>query len=536
MSTIWKQLGTVILASLVLILLGLGVQACRPLSPTFTPIPTPSPTATLPTEKVAMVTPAIATSTQPAVTPSPATPTPTATLPPCGTPPAGWVTYIVQPGDALSVLAQVTGISQELLMQANCLTKTDILVGQRLYLPGRPTPGPCGSPPAGWAPYTVRSGETLSELAFRAGETQARVQEVNCLPTADLWAGQRIYLPPLPEPTASPCVPAPRAGWRSYTVQAGDTLFGLAVARGTTLDEVMRVNCLTSTAIQAGQALYLPPMVIAPASPPPLSPGGATIAPVTPGTAPSASATPVLPDLVLAPGGPNNPAFVPCRCQRGTPWISVETETLDEDTCQDRSPEGARDLQHGQRAFYFACEFPDPAALTATMTGPNGAQTLDDVLSYLPNPDLNMGQAQRVVIWNATCDPSASPSVGPYTLTLDDGHGHQASLAFTLAPTLFQRILTVPQVAAAWTTFQVYYCGYGAQAGQGVTIDRYYEASRRPDGGYVFRYADSWTVTINANGWVTGSLTLSPNNARGTYLLRDRPQALKGWDQIWLVR
>ncbi|MBI5669398.1 MAG: LysM peptidoglycan-binding domain-containing protein [Chloroflexi bacterium] len=65
-----------------------------------------------------------------------------------------------------------------------------------------------------------------------------------------------------PSPTLTPtgCIPAPPGGWTLYTVQAGDTLSALAAARGVTLAEMMRVNCITNPSlIVAGQRFYLPP-------------------------------------------------------------------------------------------------------------------------------------------------------------------------------------------------------------------------------------------------------------------------------------
>jgi LysM repeat protein len=52
-------------------------------------------------------------------------------------PPAGWVTYTVQTGDSLGVLAENAGLSLGSLATANCLTDADaILAGQVLYIPG----------------------------------------------------------------------------------------------------------------------------------------------------------------------------------------------------------------------------------------------------------------------------------------------------------------------------------------------------------------------------------------------------------------
>jgi LysM repeat protein len=70
-------------------------------------------------------------------------------------------------------------------------------------------------------------------------------------------------LPPANSPTPAPptatCA-SPPEDWVIYVVQRGDTLYGLARARGTTLERVVSVNCLASTSLFVNQELYLPPM------------------------------------------------------------------------------------------------------------------------------------------------------------------------------------------------------------------------------------------------------------------------------------
>ena len=59
---------------------------------------------------------------------------PTPTQVPCY-PPFNWASYIVQPGDTLSGIAQRYNISLYALMRANCLTTGYIYVGQYLFVP-----------------------------------------------------------------------------------------------------------------------------------------------------------------------------------------------------------------------------------------------------------------------------------------------------------------------------------------------------------------------------------------------------------------
>jgi len=221
----------------------------------------------------------------------------------------------------------------------------------------------------------------------------------------------------------------------------------------------------------------------------------------------------------MAPGGPNDPGFNPCASTKGFPWISVETEN-----------QGSNDLQLGQRAYYFACEFSDPNTITAEMSGPSDTQSLS-ILSAIPNPDLQMHLAQRVITWNATCDLP----VGSYTLDIKDGNGNQSQLIFNLTETLFQRILTIPQSGPAGTAFQIYYCGYPAEANQEVLVDFYYGVKRTDQqGGYDFYHIYSWNILINANGWATQTLSSFPGDPTRAYLIDDRDGALKGYDFMWL--
>jgi membrane protease YdiL (CAAX protease family)/LysM repeat protein len=88
-----------------------------------TSTPRPSPTSTaIPTETSLPATPS---------TLLPARPSPTACLPQT----AGWVVYIIQPGDTLSSIAALHGLSTSSLKSANCLISTVIFSGQKIYVP-----------------------------------------------------------------------------------------------------------------------------------------------------------------------------------------------------------------------------------------------------------------------------------------------------------------------------------------------------------------------------------------------------------------
>jgi LysM repeat protein len=109
-------------------------------------------------------------------------------------------------------------------------------------------------------------------------------------------------LSPTPTPTRTltptdtpwPCADSPPEDWQPYTVQPGDTLYGLSRRHGTPIDSIMFYNCLQGTQLWADQQLYLPALPtltftpsptpsITPTSPPSIivSPTRITPSPVT---------------------------------------------------------------------------------------------------------------------------------------------------------------------------------------------------------------------------------------------------------------
>jgi LysM repeat protein len=137
--------------------------------------------------------------TQPAVTAiavePSATPTPTPTI--CPIPP-DWQRYSVGPFDTLNSIAQRFSLTPDQLAQMNCLDKPGVTTGQTIYVPGfKPTPTsvPC-FPPFNWAIYIVRPGDTLNVIAARYGISTYTLMRANCLSTTYIYYGQALYVPP----------------------------------------------------------------------------------------------------------------------------------------------------------------------------------------------------------------------------------------------------------------------------------------------------------------------------------------------------
>ena len=208
-----------------------------------------------------------------------------------------------------------------------------------------PTATPC-APPASWQPYTIQSGDTLYALALRCSTTVAAIMQANGLETTTIYQGGQIYLPltPPPPPSApasvpAACVASPLPGWALYTVQRGDTLYGLALQRGTTLLQLRQVNCLASDSLYSGQRIYLPSVAVAtPTRALGLTPtpcGTTTPAPpVTPTptwtlVAPSPTAAAPTPTWTLVAPTPTWTLVAPTPTTASTPtWTPAPTATV----------------------------------------------------------------------------------------------------------------------------------------------------------------------------------------------------------------
>ncbi len=130
----------------------------------------------------------------------------------------------------------------------NALYRTYQGIGQNVPMPN-PNPNPDPGPGTGGSSfaYTVKSGDTLWLLANRFGTTVDDIKRLNGLRSDNLQIGQVLQIP---TQQSSP--------YFDYTVKSGDTLWLLANRFGTTVDDIRRLNGLTSDNLQIGQVLRIP--------------------------------------------------------------------------------------------------------------------------------------------------------------------------------------------------------------------------------------------------------------------------------------
>ena len=166
--------------------------------------------------------------------------------------------YTVRPGDTLSGVAARAGVSTSYLAGLNHLRPTALLIaGATITVPGaapRTAPRKVAARPATRS-YVVQPGDTLTGVAARAGISTSHLATLNHLrPNALLIAGATLTVPG----TAPSSAAAPPAT-RSYVVQPGDTLTGVAARAGVSTSYLATLNHLGPTALLiAGATLTVP--------------------------------------------------------------------------------------------------------------------------------------------------------------------------------------------------------------------------------------------------------------------------------------
>lgn len=166
-------------------------------------------------------------------------------------------TYTVKAGDTLWGIANDHDTTVNALKQNNHLNSDTIYVGQVLSLGQAASTGSHSQSNAS-APssstngtYTVKAGDTLWSIANANDMTVAQLKQKNDLSNDTIYVGQTLNVSSTKSASATSTASA------TYTVKSGDSLWQIASANGTTVNQLKALNNLSSDLIYAGQQLKL---------------------------------------------------------------------------------------------------------------------------------------------------------------------------------------------------------------------------------------------------------------------------------------
>ena len=128
---------------------------------------------------------------------------------------------------------------------------------------------------AGWRDYRVKKNDSLGKIAHRTGSSTALLRQANNKSSNSLRVGEFLLVPgsaraaqatmKIVSPTAAPVIARakdgkPLSGYSgTHAIASGDTLYGLALAWGTSVDDICLLNDIEpSTRLRIGQKLYIP--------------------------------------------------------------------------------------------------------------------------------------------------------------------------------------------------------------------------------------------------------------------------------------
>lgn len=154
------------------------------------------------------------------------------------------VAYTVKSGDTLSEIAKEYGTTINAIASLNNISNPDLIyVGQYLLIPTTSNANVSTS-----TTYTVKNGDTLSGIANRFGTTYQKLAEINGISDPNkIFAGQVIKI----TGNSSNIT-------KTYTVKSGDNLTKIAKQFNTTVDSLVSKNGIKDkNKIYVGQVLKI---------------------------------------------------------------------------------------------------------------------------------------------------------------------------------------------------------------------------------------------------------------------------------------
>ena len=150
--------------------------------------------------------------------------------------------YIVKKGDTLWDIAKKYGMSVSELKSLNNLSTNMLKIGQTLKIKKEQSENNITENQQVNI-YTVEKGDNLYSIANKYSTSVEELKKLNNLSTNLIQIGQVLKIP---------------SKYSEYTVKKGDTLWAIARDNNTTISTLTKINNLSNTTLQIGQKLLIP--------------------------------------------------------------------------------------------------------------------------------------------------------------------------------------------------------------------------------------------------------------------------------------
>lgn len=150
--------------------------------------------------------------------------------------------YIVKKGDTLWDIARKYGMSVNELKELNNLSTNLLQIGQTLKIKQAENKEEQEQTKP-LNTYTVVKGDNLYSIANKYNTSVDELKKINNLSTNIIQIGQVLKIPSM---------------YSEYTVKKGDTLWAIARDNNTSVSNLTKINNLKTTTLQIGQKLLIP--------------------------------------------------------------------------------------------------------------------------------------------------------------------------------------------------------------------------------------------------------------------------------------
>lgn len=147
--------------------------------------------------------------------------------------------YIVKKGDTIYGIARTYGVTVDDIKNENNLTNNNLMIGQIIRIPVDVTNDSSDDV------YVVKAGDTLYSIANKYGMSVNELKNLNNLNSNSLSIGQKLKI-------------TNQSADNVYVVKSGDSLFSIAKNYGISVDDLKMANNKYSNMLSIGEKLIIP--------------------------------------------------------------------------------------------------------------------------------------------------------------------------------------------------------------------------------------------------------------------------------------